>query len=419
MSWFNFKKKNEDTISLRRLGGFSDAELRDADSCACQPAAVTAESLSFAELFARSYSNRSLSAVYACVELISNALSSMPLRVMETDEHGHKQFIRHHPLQRIFNNKNIQTMSVQSIIKNVVQDVLLRGNGYIMIVRGETGLVNSLRYIPASSCSPIYDQYNDKLSYYVTVSDKKKTRYSPKDIIHITKDTRDGISGVPVTTFAKDVIELTKSAEEAARSFFDSNMNVSGILSCKTMMNEKQRQDIKNSWQSSRGRGANSLQILPLGVDYIQLGTDSAKGQLLESRQYQTVEICRYFNVPAQFLQSADKVTYTAGALEQMNLIFFQQTLLPFMISIETEFTRKLFTDDDLIVDMDESEFLMRTDKSTTSSYLTALVGGGIMTVNEARRELGLSEIEDGDGLHIAYSDADKAKIDDGLKDGE
>lgn len=189
-------------------------------------------------------------------------------------------------------------------------------------------------------------------------------------------------------------------------------MNVSGLLACKTMMTEKQRQDIKASWQSGGGR--NSLQVLPVNVDYVQLGTDASKGQLLESRQYQAIEIARFYGVPAQFLQSSDKVTYTAGALEQMNLIFFQQTLLPFMTSIESEFTRKLFFDsDEYIVDMDESEFLMRTDKSTTSQYLQTLVGGGIMTVNEARRELGLSEQADGDSLHIAYSDATKAKIDD------
>lgn len=242
--------------------------------------------------------------------------------------------------------------------------------------------------------------------------DSTKRRYSPRDVIHVVKDTREGITGVPVSTFAKDVIELTKSAEEAAKQFFESGMNVSGILACKTMMNEKQRQDIKSSWAAGKGR--NTLQILPMGVDYIQLGVDGAKGQLLESRQYQTIEIARYYGVPAQFLQSSDKVTYTAGALEQMNLIFFQQTLLPFISSIESEFTRKLFYDDDeYIVDMDETAFLLRTDKSTTSSYLSTLVGGGIMTVNEARRELNLSELDNPDcnTVHIAFSDASKAKI--------
>jgi phage portal protein BeeE len=85
---------------------------------------------------------------------------------------------------------------------------------------------------------------------------------------------------------------------------------------------------------------------------------------------------------------------------------------MPYISIIESEFTRKLFADEDsLLVDMDENEFLLRTDKKSTGEYLSKLVGGGIMTVNEARKELGLGEVEDGESLHIAYSDASKAEI--------
>lgn len=412
MNWFNRKKKDEG-LTLRKVGGYSEAEIREAMNECCQPKGSESMSLSFASLLRQTYSYRSLSAVYGCIEIISNALASMPLRVLREDEHGHREFVKHHPLQRIFNNKNIQMMSVQSIIKSAVQDVLIHGNGYILIDRGETGLINSLRYIPAGQVSIEYNQADNTLYYWISLLDKdvRKVKYSPREVIHITKDTRDGITGVPVSLFAKSTMDLTKSAEEAAKEFFDTGMNVSGLLVPKTQMNDKQRSDLRGSWNQTR----TSIQVLPSNVEYIQLGVDSEKGQLLASRQYQTVEICRFYGVPAQFLQSADKVTYTAGALEQMNLIFFQQTLLPFMTSIETEFTRKLFYDDDeLMVDMDESAFLLRTDKNTTSSYLSTLVGGGIMTVNEARKELNLSEMGDeANGLHIAFSDASKAQIDD------
>ena len=410
MGIFNWNKKRKQEMQLRRIATqFTEEEIREA--CDCAPASRTAESLTFQSLLHRNFSYRSISAVYACIEIISNAMSSMPLRVMKEDEHGHKEFVRHHPLQRIFNNKNIQMMSIQSIIKCVIQDVLIHGNGYILIERGETGLVNALRYIPAGQVGIEYNQNNNTLCYWISLLEKSTTKhkYDPKDVIHVVKDTRDGITGVPVSSFAKDTIDLTKAAEEAAKMFFDSGMNVSGLLMCKSAMTEKQRGDILSSWVTG---DKHTLHILPLGVDYQALGTDAAKGQLLESRQYQTIEIARYYGVPAQFLQSADKVTYTAGALEQLNLIFFQQTLLPFISSIESEFTRKLFYDsDEYVVDMDETAFLLRTDKSTTSSYLSTLVGGGIMTVNEARRELSLSEAPDGDQLHIAYSDASKAKI--------
>ena len=378
-----------------------------------QECTCASDSLSFASLLTQNYSYRSISPVFACVELISTSIASIPLLVVDEDSCGNRTIVKHHPLQRIFKGKNVQTMSMYQIMKSVMQDVLLKGNGYILINRNETGIVTSLRYLPAGSVSPQYQEYNDTLYYIVSVkvgSDSKKSmKIQPKDIIHITRTTKDGVIGVATTTFASDTIELAKSSETAAKKFFDSNLNVSGLLSCKVALNEKQRQDIKNAWQS--GRGENVLQVLPMGVDYVQLGVAAKDAQLLESRDHNAVEIARFFGVPIQLIQSAQNLTYKA--LEDLNNIFYQYTLLGYIRSIEEEFTRKLFIDDDFIVDMDENEFLMRVNKQTLSSYLTSLVGGGIMTINEARKELGLPEVDDADKLHIAYSDASKAQIGD------
>lgn len=113
MGFFSRKKQEQKRASLLAVP-LSEALARevranDIENC---PAKVSAESLTFESILSRSFSYRSLSAVYSCIEIISNALSSMPLRVMRQDEHGHKEFVRHHPLQRIFNNKNIQMMSI-------------------------------------------------------------------------------------------------------------------------------------------------------------------------------------------------------------------------------------------------------------------------------------------------------------------
>lgn len=395
MGWFTFKKEKR--------------EAPQEEQCPCGP---QSESLTFEDLFRRDYSYRSLGPVYASAELISNALASMPLRVVKEDEEGRMEVVKHHPLQKIFRNRNIQTMSMQTIIKNAVQDVLLKGNGYILINRGESGVITSLRYVPAGRVSPVFNEYNDTLYYVVTVNitenSVKKTKVQPKDIIHLTKTTRDGVNGLAVMHFAHNSADLAKSSEDAAQQFFDSNMNVSGLLTCKTIMSEKQRQDIKSAWQ--QGRGKNALQILPANVDYVALGVNSKDGQLLESRQYNSQVIAQFFQVPEQLINSGAKLTY--NSLEQLNLLFFQHTLLPYIVNIEQEFTRKIFIDeDDLAVDMDENAFLFRTSKQAESQYLTSLVGSGIISVNEARSMIGLKSVKDGDGLHIAYSDASKAQI--------
>jgi HK97 family phage portal protein len=218
----------------------------------------------------------------------------------------------------------------------------------------------------------------------------------------------DGVRGVSVLNYAKDVLELAKSAEASAKEFFASGMNINGILSCATMLNEKQRQDIRNSW--TLGGGKTSLQILPANIQYQAIGTDAAKAQLLESRQHETIEIARYFNVPIQLIQAGDKLTY--NKLEEFNLLYLQHTLSPYITSIEQEFTRKLFPgESDMYVDFHENFNLLSTDKGSTTEYLSKLVTSGIMTVNEARTELGLPNVEGGDKLSVAYSDVQQNTI--------
>jgi phage portal protein BeeE len=85
MGWFGSKKKD-----IKEERSFSDEQQL---SQSCQ-----GESLPFGDLLTRDYSYRSLGPIFACVELISNAISSMPLRVVKIDEHGHCDTVSHDPL---------------------------------------------------------------------------------------------------------------------------------------------------------------------------------------------------------------------------------------------------------------------------------------------------------------------------------
>ena len=63
-----------------------------------EPKGPEAEALTFLSLLRQATSSRSLSAVYGCIEIISNAIASIPLRVMQEDETGHRTVVGHHPL---------------------------------------------------------------------------------------------------------------------------------------------------------------------------------------------------------------------------------------------------------------------------------------------------------------------------------
>ena len=101
------------------------------------------------------------------------------------------------------------------------------------------------------------------------------------------------------------------------------------------------------------------------------------------------------------------------STIEATNLQFLTQTLQPIISLMEHELNRKLLTEEErktYVIDIDET-YLMKGDKAATASYYGTLVEKGIISINEARHQLGLSPVEGGDDLHIAYSDVNQNNV--------
>lgn len=148
MSWYDIFLKDVAETEMRSQQSNNDTQQSQDSYCDCY-----ADTLTFSQLFNNRYSHNTLSAVYACMEKISNSLAAMPLRVVQRDAEGHQNILAHHPLQRLFCSRTIQTMPMHMIIKTCVLDVLRRGNGYILIIRGADGQVTGLRYMDAVNVS--------------------------------------------------------------------------------------------------------------------------------------------------------------------------------------------------------------------------------------------------------------------------
>jgi len=113
-------------------------------------------------------------------------------------------------------------------------------------------------------------------------------------------------------------------------------------------------------------------------------------------------------------LGQKDSKSYTT--LEMVQRDFLIHTLMPYISMIEEEFKLKLNQDKNIKIEFDVN-YLLKTTKQTEASYYSTLVANGIMTVNEVRKELGLSEIEGGDKLTMAFTDVSQNTIADASQD--
>lgn len=335
----------------------------------------------------------SLSAVYAAVELISNSLAELPIliRVEGVVDGGH-------PFNHLFCNN---LMSKYMLIKQLVWDILImQGNAFLYIRRDSRGVPKELIYCKPSDTQIMYNESTRDL-YYLNQK-VAKGRIEPKDMIHLYKNSQDGINGRSIISYAKKVFDLSKYTDASASSYYQSGCNLNGVLTVAGNPTQEEIEKIRMNWRKMHnGDNSNRVAILKGNMNYQSIGTSASESQMLEARLFNVSEIARFFNISPVLLGDLSKSSYST--IEAAQLEFVQHTLYPFIVMFESELNRKLCHNSNVRIDFDES-FLIKSDKSVQANYLNTLVSAGIMSVNEARASLGLNPIEGGDILASYYT---------------
>ena len=342
----------------------------------------------------------SLSAVYAAVEMISNALAELPI-LIKVDGIVDTQ----HPFNHLFCNN---LMSKYVLIKQLVWDILImNGNALLYIRRDSRGVPKELVYCKPADTQIMYNESTRDL-YYLNQK-VAKGRIEPKDMIHLYKNSQDGINGRSIISYAKKVFDLSKYTDATASNYYQSGCNLNGILTITGNPSQEEVEKIRMNWKRLHGADGNSgLAILKGNMNYQSIGQSAAESQMLEARLFNVSEIARFFNISPVLLGDLTKSSYST--IEAAQLEFVQHTLYPFIVMFEEELNRKLCHRSNVRIDFDVS-FLIKSYKAVQANYLNTLVSGGIMSINEARASLGLNPIEGGDKVIIPFTDISQNTI--------
>ena len=280
--------------------------------------------------------SRNLSVVYRAVEIISDAVAMLPIKVRKLNA-NHTEDISTHPLHFCFKN---MIMTKYIFMKKLIEDVMLNGNGYAYIQRGADGTPINLRYLTKGEVTVNYNKEKQTLTYKLSNVQGVKGQVKPSDMIHLVKNTNDGINGVSVLSYANRSIKLANSAENSAVNFFQSGCNLSGLLKVNGTLSSKQRSDLLASWAQAYSNGGSGLAVIPGNMDYENTSQNPSESQLLETREYNAIDIARFFGINPVLLGDLSHTSYSSLELIQQDFIL--HTLSPYIIMVEEEFTRKL-----------------------------------------------------------------------------
>jgi HK97 family phage portal protein len=338
-----------------------------------------------------------LSAVYRCVDCIGDAVAQLPFETYTCDDNGYRTLQRMHPAYHLLNYEPNADMTRFTFLKLMICSMLLHGNAYAYIDRNPIdGSAQSIVYLPDHSVDVVWITDSAGIRrkrYQVTYFSEL---VEPKDMIHLLNYTPDGITGISTLSYARNSILVAQYNESYAAGFFESGSAGAGVLGMTNTprLSKEQKEDIRAQWREQKNGG---LIILEGTQTYSPITVSPKDAQMLESREYSVIDICRFFGVSPVKAFDLSKSSYST--IEATELAFLTDTVAPILAKFEQEFTRKMFTylERGKMYAGFNVDSLLKADKATQASYYGRMVQNGVLTRNEVRRMLGMNSISGGD----------------------
>lgn len=350
-----------------------------------------------------------MTAVYACVRILSEAVAGLPLNLYKYNDDGGKSKALDHPLYRLLHDEPNPEMSSFVFRETLMTHLLLWGNAYAQIIRNGKGEIIALYPLMPNKMTVSRDE-NGQLYYtYQKSQDElpKDNSYMvglhPSDVLHIPGLGFDGLVGYSPIAMAKNAIGLAIATEEYGSKFFANGAAPSGVLEHPGTIKDPAR--VRESWQSTFGgsHNSNKIAVLEEGMKYTPISISPEQAQFLETRKFQINEIARIFRVPPHMVGDLDKSSFSN--IEQQSLEFVKYTLDPWVVRWEQSIQRILLTQEEkktYFVKFNV-EGLLRGDYQSRMQGYSVGRQNGWMSANDIRELEDLDRIpaEEGGDLYL------------------
>lgn len=337
----------------------------------------------YAGLSARAAEN--LSTVLACTNAIATALAYVPALVYRRDGEGMRTEATTHALGKIVRMGVNDQMTWPDFLEHFIASTLLTGNGLAVILRDEKGKLAGFRYVPWGMVT-VAELSSGRLAYDVSDGRGNTRRYLEGEVLHLRDRTDDGKIGRSRLSRAADTVAGVQAANTHATSFLANGASLSGVIEVPGTMTRDQRTSLRDSF-GDRHAGASkagSTLILDGGMKWSASQISPEDAELLETRKFGVIELCRLFQVPPPIVQAYENNTFTNAA--QAGLWFATFCLAPWARKIEAEFARSVFpTGGPYELELDLSGFL-RGDPETRWNAHKIAIEAGVLDPDEVRQ---------------------------------
>lgn len=313
-----------------------------------------------------------VSAVWACVRLLADSVSMMPLHGYTM--RGNIRVPTDDP--PLIVRPSADATTAEWVYMTMVS-LLLRGNCYGRIVRRDSsGFPMQVELVDPDQVG--YRSDPDSGAPIYTFGGKS---VNDADVMHLRAFRAPGRRlGMSPIQYAATQINTDAAVSKFGLDYFEQGAHPSSILSTPAVLTQTQSQTIKDKFKAAvRDR---EPAVLTGDLKYEQIQVKPNESQFLETKKYGVAEIARIFGVPPEMIAAEAGNSMTYANVEQRALDFLTYSVQPWLTRLESAYAQMLPGRRHVRFD---TSVLTRTDFLTTMQATAIGIASKQTTPDEGR----------------------------------
>ena len=272
------------------------------------------------------------------------------------------------------------------------------GAAYVVMVRDGDGVPYEMWPLRPDEVRVVSGENDRVVRGFIHEKAEGRVAYLPEEMLWYRRfNPMNSFSGFSSMVPASLAVDMGREALRFNRRFYvHSAMPADVVITTDGNPQQEQIDQLLGLWEERvlNPDTAHRPMILNSGIDMKRLGANQSEMEFITALQWSVEEVSRAFGVPKVFLSEFEDATL--ANVRTMEQFLWRNTIIPELKMLEDGINHRLTPHfeqfvDELLVRFDLSDVeAVQESQSDRAERLATLVGAGIMTIEEARREVGV-----------------------------
>jgi HK97 family phage portal protein len=250
-----------------------------------------------------------VSDAYACVRVLADSISSLPLHVYRKTPQGRQPAGDNARAVQLLNKPSPGSTGVD-LVSQILVHLNVYGEAFVGKYRADNEIVQLALISPES----IQVELRGQTIVYLLDTSKGQVEVGPSDILHIKGMSSDGLRGLSPVNQCRVALGLSSSLQQSAKTFTEQGSRPSGVLTS-PQGGTQALEHVAATWNAKHGgvKNQHKVAVVAGDVKFEPIAFSQSDAEFLGQRELSAREVARIFRVPAWAIDAptGDSLTYS------------------------------------------------------------------------------------------------------------